>query len=163
MKIQEIMEMSFGHRQMPLVMATPPNYPVDCIKYDSLYSDCIYFTDRDWKSLNCSEIEDHSDLIYGCTPEAYCYLLPGVLCAFHKKKKTESFLIDILIQPLIDGYEALSSNQFYFPRWSLLNQDECAAVQEWLDWYSEVNVDFKQNSYKTALMTLSMLRRLAKT
>ena len=127
--------------------------------------DALYFKNRDWRGLTCTEFDEYSNAAYGFMPAANCYYLAGVMSASIREritvKKTPlapakiiSTLVFSLDSMLFD-YSVKDTR--LIEKFILLTPSECTAVQEWLLWVAKEEND--PDTYMKAYGNLEWLIR----
>ncbi len=157
MNLENRIEQAFSNRVRPERVVTS-DYPDDVLLSDSLYSDSLYFDKRDWRTLTADELERYFEAIFGFTPLAFCYFLPGILCASIREERPDLIVNDSLIHQLDRSPDISNWDTFFLQRWTLLTPVECAAVQEWILWLTKYdNHPVAQVSLTRAYETLALL------
>ena len=154
MELNRKITAAFAHRPQPLNVV-----PLSHAKTHE-YEEALHFQDREWESLSVIEVNQFADAIYSFTPLAFCYFLPGFLCAGIQENKTDLLVYGPLIG-MLDRSPAISNwDTFFLERWCLLTIAECVAVQEWVLWLANFgDIAFDQDSLTRAYETLDILSK----
>jgi hypothetical protein len=124
-------ESAFSERKAPTAVTCAGHPDTD------EYSDAEHFSGRRWKDLNCRELERYHAALFGFNDEAFCYFLPGVMCAVIREESPHIIMVDPMIAELDRLSQTGISDEFVIGRWIDLSIDECRATQEWILWLSE--------------------------
>lgn len=145
-------EKTFSKRLKPSQLS-PSNHPST-----EIYEDAEHFHNILWSSLTGDELERYSDAFSGFSPLAFCYFLPGAICASVRENRPELIIIHQLIGMLDRSPEISLWDTFFLERWTLLSKAECDVVQEWILWLADIeDSPFSQDSLMRAYETLSLL------
>jgi hypothetical protein len=104
---------------------------------DDIYADADAFAGMDWRDVTCAVLDKHYDAIYGFTPTAFCYFLPGIFSAGIRQSRPEMLVNQGLIMTLDRGNAPASWDEFFSARWPKLSPQECEATQRWILWLDE--------------------------
>lgn len=146
MNLEQCIESAFADRKYPQSMI-----PKTFLKHTDIYTDALYFINRNWRTLTCTELNEHSEAIFGFSPHAYCYYLPGIMLASIRENNYDLLIVDTVlnqVERLVYDY-VVEENLFLIKRWILLTYEEYAVVQEWLRWLA--GADSANFSYKCEL------------
>lgn len=165
MNLTLLFENSFGWRKKPVnifseTYCTSDGKLIANVFLDRQYEETNYFLNRDWRTLTIQELQENPDVISGTNPEAYCYFLPGILCAAYQENIINISVVDFILWNL-QFYDSnketteLEKNYSYV-RWIQLTKAELLAVKEWLNWFYESN-GIESDEYKVACETLDWL------
>jgi hypothetical protein len=122
------------------------------------YSDAMQFHNLDWRDTTCEFWSKFSDAIYGFSPEAFCYFLPGILCSQFKENRPDLLVNSSLIAMLDRSDNVEYWDPFFADRWPRLTPQECLAVQEWILWLStKATGIYSEASLMRAYETLEIL------
>ena len=124
------------------------------------YEEALHFHEKNWQSLSATELNRYSDAIYSFTPLAFCYFLPGFLCAGIRENRTDLLVYSTLISMLDRSPSVPNWDTFFLERWTLLTATECAGLQDWTLWLAEQkDTAFDQDSLTRAYETLDILSK----
>jgi hypothetical protein len=152
MNLLNDIEKAFSERQMPKHVVAYGHPPTD------IYEDAEHFKDVVWSSLTGDELERYSDAFSGFNPLAFCYFLPGVLCACIRENAPGLIVVHALIGMLDRSPDISLWDTFFLERWTLLSKTECETIQEWLLWLAGLeDTPFTQDSLMRAYETLGLL------
>jgi hypothetical protein len=104
---------------------------------DEVYGDADAFAGIDWRDITCAMLEKHYDAIYGFSPAAFCYFLPGIYTAGIREDRPDLLVNQGLIATLDRGNSPASWDEFFRERWPKLTSRECEATQRWILWLDE--------------------------
>jgi hypothetical protein len=152
MEIIETIQRAFAHRGLPPLVVMPEEPPSE------MYDDACHFQGRTWSSLTCDELNEHQDAVFGFTPEAFCYYLPGIIAAGIRENRPHLLINASLVTMLDRSNTPNSWDDFFAMRWPSLSVQECMAVDSWLRWLAELSPPvFAAHSIDRALGTLKLL------
>jgi hypothetical protein len=152
MNLLNTLQQAFAKRQKPKQLVASDHPPTD------IYDDATHFHDVLWINLTGNELERFSDAFYAFNPLAFCYFLPGVLCASIRENEPGLIIISGLIGMLDRSPDISLWDTFFLERWTLLSKSECEAIQEWVLWLAEFDdTSFTQDSLTRAYETLGLL------
>ncbi len=152
MNILNDLEKAFCERQKPRQLVPSDHSPTD------IYEDALHFQNVLWSSLTGDVLERFSDAFSGFNPLAFCYFLPGALCASIRENQPGLIVIHALIGMLDRSPDISLWDTFFLERWTLLSKTECQAVQEWVLWLANLeNTPFTQDALTRAYETLGLL------
>lgn len=116
----------------------PPNHLVeqDHPETDE-YSDALAFQGKTWMETACSDWEQYPAAVFGFSPEAFCYYLPGIYSAGIRENRPDLLVNYSLIGMLNRSNTPSSWDDFFIPRWPQLTTGQCEATQKWLLWLVE--------------------------
>ncbi|MEZ0260601.1 MAG: DUF6714 family protein [Alphaproteobacteria bacterium] len=122
---------AFKDRAMPetVIKAESPD--------SDLYEDAQEFTGKAWQQITCAELQQYYDAIFGFSPEAFRYFLPGIYCAGIRENQPNLIVNSSLVSCLDRGNAPNSWDDFFAKRWPQLSPKECEATQKWLLWLSD--------------------------
>lgn len=106
---------------------------------DVEYAEVMSFDQLDWQAVRFDLIERCADAVFWFAPEAFCYYLPGFLCAGLQENRTDTNTYDALIGMLDRSPEPDYWDDFFLPRWTLLSVGEIDAVSAWARWLLSVD------------------------
>lgn len=155
-----LIEDAFAARARPAVMTD--SQQLSDVEHDEVMA----FDGLAWPEVSFDLVAVNADAVFWFAPEAFCYYLPGLLAAGLKAGRWDSNAYDSLIGMLDRSPEPAYWDDFFQPRWTLLNAAELDAVAAWVQCFAAAEPDsFHENSYDRALATLSLLkeRRAAST
>jgi hypothetical protein len=156
MSILSEIESAFAHRSVP-TMAVMPDAP-----NTTEYVDAMIFAGKKWREVTCQDLDAHSDAIFGFTPEAFCYFLPGIYTTGISQNRRDMLVNTSLIQMLDRSNVRSSWDKFFISRWPLLTRSECEVSQQWVLWLtSEPPPGLFENSLSRAFDTLQLLKQQA--
>ncbi len=141
-----------------------PNYVVISEHPDTCeYSDALQFQGCDWRDTTCAKWSIFPDAIYGFCPAAFCYFLPGIICAQLKEDRPD-LLVNSSLIAMLDRSEIVEYwDVFFVDRWPLFTRQECLAIQEWVLWLSSKATGiFSETSLTRSYTTLEILISRAK-
>ncbi len=146
-------ERAFAERARPAVIT-------DSLQLSDVeYAEVMSFDGFAWQEVTFAQAKAEADAVFWFAPEAFCYYLPGLLAAGLKERRWDSNAYDALIGMLDRSPEPGWWDDFFRPRWTLLNAAELDAVAAWVRWLRAVLPDaFHANSYDRALATLALLK-----
>jgi hypothetical protein len=123
------------------------------------YEDALKLSHRTWQALTGEEMDACSDAVYGLSPAAFCYFLPGWMSVGVREERAD-FLIYSTLVAMLDRSPVVSTwDGFFLDRWPLLTDAECAVTQQWVLWLSEFDgTAFTQDSLTRSYETLELLR-----
>jgi hypothetical protein len=121
------------------------------------YRDALIFSDLDWEETTCQMWEKYSDSIYGFTPEAFCYFIPGIIKSSIVEKKPDMLVVDSLLGMLDRMPEPDYWDDFFIARWPRFSRGECQAIEGWLYWLSD-DCGISDETVIRASETLKLLR-----
>ena len=131
MNLLEEIESAFSDRQMPQSAVRNDAPATD----EYLEAKC--FSGKHWKDFSCADLDRLSGAIFGFSPEAFCFYLPGILAASIRENNPDTMMSQSIIN-MLDRIAAPSSwDDFFGARWPLLSPAECAAIQNWILWLTE--------------------------
>lgn len=138
----------------------PPDVMTDSKQLSDLeYEEVMFFQGMRWQDVTYDQVEQYSDAVLWFAPEAFCYYLPGFLASGIRENRTHANACDALIGMLDRSPEPTSWDDFFAPRWTLLNVAEIDAVAAWVRWLQAVEPgSFYSNAYQRALETLLLLK-----
>lgn len=138
-----------------------PKRVVDLAAPDTTeYNDARIFEGRTWRDLTCKDLDAHSDAVFGFTPEAFCYFLPGIFIAGISENRPELLVNASLIQMLDRTNVRSSWDEFFLLRWASLTSIECQAAQQWVLWLVDgPPLGLFEGSLDKALQTLQIIER----
>ena len=114
----------------------------------------------DWRDLDCHSIEANHDVVFLLPPEAFCFYLPGFICAGIRERRADLLVTTSLIQMLDRSPDSAAWDAFFAERWPLLTRPECNAVEAWIWWLSASGDDGRpdDDSLTRSLGTVDLLR-----
>ncbi len=142
---------SFKHRELPKVVVDEEGRETD------IYQDARIFTGKRWTEVTCAELQEYSAAIFGFSPEAFCYFLPGIYTAGLREERPDLLMSNAIVGGLNRGNAPDTWDEFFAKRWPQLSPDECEATQKWLLWLSESG-QFEDIVLSRAFDTLELLR-----
>ncbi len=143
---------AFAHRSLPMLVVRSDAPDTD------EYDDARHFQGRTWESLTCAELDAHQDAMFGFSPEAFCYFLPGVLSAGIRENRPDLLVNTSLVMTLDRSNTPTSWDDFFAKRWPSLTAQECLAVQDWLLWLTEAHPhSVPESSLGRAFDTMQLL------
>ena len=83
---------------------------------EDMYSDADAFAGMDWREFRCSILDEYFDAIYGFSPEAFCYFLPGIYSAGIRENRPDLLVNHGLVTTLDRGNAAGSWDAFFTKR-----------------------------------------------
>jgi len=101
------------------------------------YEDAQKFAGKTWQQITCAEIQKYYDAIFGFSPEAFRYFLPGIYSAGIRENMPNLITNSALVGCLDRGNAPNSWDDFFAERWPQLTPKECEATQKWLLWLSD--------------------------
>jgi hypothetical protein len=101
---------------------------------DDVYGDADAFVGMDWRDITCAMLDRHYDAIYGFSPTAFFYFLPGIYSAGIREGRPDLLVNQGLIMTLDRGNAPASWDDFFRERWPKLTPPECEATQRWILW-----------------------------
>lgn len=145
-------ERAFAERQPPDCMTDSKQ--LSDVEYDEVMS----FDNMRWPDVTFDQVERNSDAIFWFAPEAFCYYLPGFLCACIREKRCDANAYDAIIGMLDRSAEPTLWDDFFLPRWPLLTDVELDAVGAWINWFEAEQPDsFHDNTFDRVRKTLTLL------
>jgi hypothetical protein len=102
-----------------------------------LHLDALAFSGMDWRELSCAALQSHTDAVFGFSPEAFCYYLPGIPSAGIRVNRPDLLVNGSLIMTLDRGTAPESWDDLFRARWPTLASAECEATQKWILWLEE--------------------------
>jgi hypothetical protein len=152
MKLKELIAAAFNKRQRP-DKAVAELAPDTCE-----YQDAAIFNGKDWQDISVDLLRQHSDAVYGFSPEAFCYYLPGIMTACIQGGNVRLACVDALINSLNRSPNPDYWDDFFVKRWTLLSDDELGALQQWTLWLLEVDpAYFEEGGLDRVMDTLDLL------
>jgi hypothetical protein len=143
---------AFSNRRPPSVMTT--SMQLSDVEYEEVMS----FAGLRWEEVTFGQVERYADAVFWFAPEAFCYYLPGLLAAGLKEARWDTNAYDALIGMLDRSPEPDYWDDFFLPRWPLLNAAELEAVAAWVRWLQLVEPDaYHENTYERVLKTLALV------
>ena len=143
---------AFAHRPKPtgVVEAGQPA--------TEIYDDARYFAEKYWQDVTCQELGQYRDAVFGFSPEAFCYFLPGIYCAGIRENQPTLIVNGSLIGMLDRANQPPAWDEFFLERWCRLSREECEAKQLWISWLSEVAPQpFSDDSLSRAFDTVTLI------
>ena len=101
---------------------------------DEISADADAFAGVDWRDVTCAALDKHSDAIFGFSPAAFCYFLPGIYSAGIREERPDLLVNQGLVMMLDRGNAPASWDIFFKERWPQLTVLECEATQRWILW-----------------------------
>lgn len=152
MTLLEEIESAFSEREMPL-STTKKNAPAT-----DEYTEAQWFGGKHWKTLSCADFDRLPSAIFGFSPEAFCFYLPGIMTASVRENYPDLMMNQSIIN-MLDRIAAPSSwDDFFGARWPLLSPTECGAVQQWILWLTEFDPPiFSDGSLSRAYDTIELI------
>ena len=129
--ILDFIEDSFRHRSRPERVVSGDYSSTE------LHTDALVFSGMDWRELSCAALQRHADAVFGFSPEAFCYYLPGIFSAGIRENRPDLLVNGSLIMTLDRGNAPESWDDFFRARWPTLTSAECEATQKWILWLEE--------------------------
>lgn len=151
--IEEI-QSAFAKRNIPdlLVPVGAPSTEV--------YEDAYNFGLAGVNSIDGNLIRHYPAAIYGFSPNAFAYFLPRFLVASIVEDNAGLVTNTSIIGMLDRGGEKYWDDYFR-ERWTILSQEECASVQDWVLWLSDAEpAEFNELELTRAFDTLDELMGL---
>jgi hypothetical protein len=125
------------------------------------YNDVEQFITKLDASITCDLLERYYDSIYWLSAEAFCFFLPDILIACIRENEPNLLINHSLIGMLDRSPDPSLWDDFFLERWTLLNQKECAVVQEWILWISSFDSPpFEDDTLSRSLDTLELLKKV---
>ena len=152
MNILEKIEFAFAARQRPdvCVAVEPPRTDV--------YQDAHHFQGMNWRELNCTSLATHSACVFGFTPDAFCYYLPGIYASGIRENRANLEVNSSLLSMLDRSNTPKTWDDFFVERWTLLNEPEILATKDWVCWVFDAgNGVIDSNQRRRSLETLTLL------
>ena len=148
------MERAFGWRQ-------PPQCLINSTELSPQEKGtALRFQGRDWRDLNCKELQEDHDIVFLLSPEAFCYFLPGIFSATIRESRPDLLINESIVQMLDRDPDPNTWDDFFLPRWTNLTFVECDAVEQWLWWlHGHPAGDFREDAILRSTETLNLLRR----
>lgn len=146
-------EVAFGWRVRPgsCVVSNAPR--------TDEYEDAGAFDDIEWKDVSDKMLNKHPAAIYGFSPEAFAYYLPGIMASAVRDNAPDSRAVDGVVAMLDRSNQAGTWDDWFVARWSLFSVDELVVVSDWLLWLaSSGDAGFTDSQLTRALDTVDMLR-----
>lgn len=131
MNVIELIETAFAGRSKPAAVVAPGHPQTD------EYQDALAFDGLAWQDLRIALLEEHSDAVFGFSPDAFCYFLPGIFCAGMRESRPDLLVNHSLIMGLDRAGAPSSWDNFFRSRWPQLTPAECHAAQQWVLWLSD--------------------------
>jgi hypothetical protein len=152
MNILQKIDLAFINRKKPAMVVLPESPATD------VYSDAFFFQEKNSEEIDCDFLEKHCDAIFGMSPEAFLYFLPGIFKAIVKEERPEIRVCASLIDMLDRSNLPSSWDNFFVKRWAALTPEECDASQEWILWMTNFeNLFVFGNELSRAYDTLSVI------
>jgi hypothetical protein len=130
MNLIDFIEKSFTNRNQPDFVVNDPH------PNTNEYIEAMHFQGKPWKSTDLEDWEKYSDAIYGFSPEAFCYYLPGIFCV-GIKEECPNLLVNYSLLGMLDrSPDPTCWDNFFVERWVMLTEKECEAAQQWILWLS---------------------------
>jgi len=127
---------------------------------DVEYEEVMSFQDMRWQDVTFSHAANCSDAVFWFSPEAFCYYLPGILAAGLRENRSDLNAYDSLIGCLDRSPEPDYWDDFFLPRWTLLNAAEIDAIAAWARWLEIVQPDaYHANTHERVQQTLALLKQ----
>ena len=125
---------------------------------DDIYADADAFAGMHWRDVTCAMLDKHYDAIYGFSPPAFCYFLPGIYTAGIRERRPDLLVNQGLIMTLDRGNTPASWDEFFRERWPSLTPQECEATQRWILWLAEFDpAPITDTSLSRAYDTMDLL------
>ncbi|HEU5136438.1 MAG TPA: DUF6714 family protein [Steroidobacteraceae bacterium] len=102
------------------------------------YTDAEFFRGKRWDTVSAADWESYSAAVFGFSPEAFCYFLPGVFTAGIRENRPDLLVNSSLLMTLDRSNTPSSWDDFFAKRWPTLHARECRATQSWLLWLADV-------------------------
>jgi hypothetical protein len=124
---------AFAGREKPMAVVLADRPPTD------EYHDAMAFGDKTWQEVTCIDLETYPSAVYGFSPAAFCYFLPGIFLAGINENRPDLLVNNSLITTLDRGNAPSSWDEFFRARWPTLSPKQCEAAQGWIMWLTEAN------------------------
>ncbi len=105
------------------------------------YSDLDEFINIHPNDITADDLEEHYEVIFWLSSEAFIYYLPLILCTSIKAEEPNLLINHSIIGMLDRSSDPSLWDDFFIKRWSLLFNEEYEAVQEWILWISSFEND----------------------
>lgn len=123
------------------------------------YEEVMSYEGFGWRDVTFEQVAKYPDAVFWFSPEAFCYFLPGILSAALKEDRRDSSAYDALMGVLDRSPEPAYWDDFFLPRFTLLNMAELDAVAAWMHWFQAVEPDaYKPNTFERIQETLMLLK-----
>jgi hypothetical protein len=154
MELQEEIFAAFSSRPKPSSV-------LDCFgdgPRSEVQDDALFFEGKMNRDIRCEDLEKYPDCVFGFSPAAFLYYLPGIFSSSIQEKCPDLVVIHSLISMLDRGNAPHTWDSFFAARWPLLHSPECDVTQKWLLWLSECkNLSFDQHSLSRAFDTVELI------
>jgi hypothetical protein len=124
---------AFRNREKPAAVVIADHPPTD------EYEDAMAFENKTWQDVKCVDWDAHPSAVFGFSPDAFCYFLPGICVAGIKENRPDLLANNSLITTLDRGNAPSSWDEFFRSRWPSLSAKECEAVQGWILWLTQAD------------------------
>jgi hypothetical protein len=128
MNLSERIEKAFAWREIPPEILDP----AACTGFDSDVADALWFTGRDWHSLNWKDWQEHHAGVGYLYGEVFAYYLPSLLILSLQRPEQSLLPADNLIRSL----DVPPSEEYWRPtmraQFLALGPDELDMLKEWL-------------------------------
>ena len=129
-KILSVIERAFTWRQ------PPKNYISSFQLDENEIAEVLSYQGKDWRSFTCKQLQEKSDLFL-CSPEAFCYCLPGVMSAVIRENRPDLIMIDAIVNCLDRPPSRTNWDDYFLERWTKFTPEEYDAIEQFLGWLCE--------------------------
>ncbi len=137
--------------------------PLEFIGSDELskdeYNDLNEFIKIHPNDMTADDLEEHYEIIFWLSSEAFIYYLPFILCTGVKVEEPNLLINHSIIGMLDRSSDPSLWDDFFIKRWALLSNEEYDAVQEWILWLSSFdNTSYSESSLSRSFDILEVLK-----
>ncbi|WP_147455628.1 hypothetical protein [Solilutibacter pythonis] len=153
MNMVDCIKSAFAWRVKP-VKAVADNVIESEITLDAMEFEGKFFWEISYKDL-----EKYHDAIYGFSPEAFQYYLPGIMMAIVDVLNYDSLILSSILDMLDRGGAPSTWEKFFIDRWLGFTQEEYSVILDWLLCISEGCQDpFQEAQMGKAFDTVALLK-----
>ena len=100
-------------------------------------ADVLVYQRKDWRSFTCAQLRENFDFLSFCSPEAYCYCLPGVMSAVVRENRADLLIVGSILSCLDRPPSRTNWDGFFLECWIKFTLEEYDAIEQWLWWLCE--------------------------
>lgn len=151
MKLLDSIDESFCWRSMPARTTTADHPPTD------IYDDANAFAGIAWQDCDSHMWQKFPGAIFGFSPYAFCYYLPGAMTA-SVEDSPDLLVVASIIGMLKRANGTSSCDDFFSERWRKFEGNEYKEVRKWLIWLKEKAPHvLDERDFRSALATIDTL------
>lgn len=126
--------------------------------HTSEYLEAMNFHGLSWEVMDSDFLVKNSDALYAFTPEAFCYYLPAFLVHGFEHLQSPPVYVDAILGMLDRSPNPDLWDDSFRRRWTLLQVDECRALERWILALSECSEGtFDQSTIDRSFDTVQLL------